>query len=100
MSVDIILREASTVLQAAKRYKSELTEAGLTNSHLHQMSVLITRVAAHSYTAFENNHNVATELHELQDVKNTILSTAIQRFGSEGTELHDFRYRRETTIRN
>jgi stage III sporulation protein SpoIIIAA len=58
------------------------------------MRVLITRVAAHSYTTLGNNTNVSAELRELQDIKDFVLKTAEQRFGSTSTMLSEFSHTR------
>jgi hypothetical protein len=95
MSVDNILHEASAVLHAALRYSSEFSETDKIDHHIYRMRVLITRVAAHSYTTLGNNTNVSAELRELQDIKDVVLKTAEQRFGSTSTLLSEFRYTRK-----
>ena len=92
MSVVTILHEASTVLKVALRYASELSEVGITNRELLRMRELITRVASHNYTAWGDNTNATAELHELQNVKEVILKTAEQRFGSTSAILREFHY--------
>lgn len=90
MSIIKILHEASTVLNAALRYSSELSEIGMIDHELHRMRVLITRVAAHSYTTIGNNTNIMAEVRELQDIKDVVLKAAEQRFGSTSNVLNEF----------
>jgi hypothetical protein len=92
MSIDKILHEASTVLYAAQRYLSELSEVGKIDHDIHRMRVLITRVAVHSYTDLESNKNVSAEVRELQDVKEIVLRKAKQRFGNTSEVLSEFHY--------
>ncbi len=91
MSVDKILHEASAVLSAALRYSSKFSEIDKIDQHIYRMRILITRVAAHSYTTLENNTNVAAELRELQDIKDFVLKTAEKRFCNTSTLLDEFR---------
>jgi hypothetical protein len=95
MSVDNILHEASAVLHAALRYSSKFSETDKIDNHIYRMRVLITRVAAHSYTTLGNNANVSAELRELQDLKDIVLKTAEQRFGSTSALLGEFRNTRK-----
>jgi hypothetical protein len=97
MSVDNILHEASAVLHAALRYSSKFSETDKIDHQIYRMRVLITRVAAHSFTTLDNNTNVSAELRELQDIKDIVLKTAEQRFGSTSTMLGEFRYTRKQT---
>jgi hypothetical protein len=97
MSVDNILHEASAVLHAALRYSSEFSETDKIDHQIHRMRVLITRVAAHSFTTLDNNTNVSAELRELQNIKDIVLKMAEQRFGSTSTMLGEFRYTRKQT---
>ena len=90
--VDIILHEASTVLQAARQHASELSEVGLTDNELNRMRVLITHVAAHSYTSLWNNINIVSEVHELKIVKDVIFRAAEMRFGPTSSILNEFKY--------
>ena len=98
MSVDNILHEASAVLNAALRYSSQFSETDKIHHHIYRMRVLITRVAAHSYTTLGNNTNVSAELRELQDIKDVVLKAAEQRFGSTSTMLGEFRNTRKQTL--
>ncbi len=91
MAVDIILHEASAVLNAASRHSSEFPDTDEIKNQIHRMRVLITRVAAHSYTTLDNNTNVAAELRELQDIKDVVLKTAEERFGNTSKLLDEFR---------
>jgi hypothetical protein len=91
MSVDNILHEASAVLNAALRYSSKFPKADEIDHQIYRMRVLITRVAAHSYTTLGNNTNVASELRELQDIKDFVLKTAEKRFGGTNVLLDEFR---------
>jgi hypothetical protein len=95
MSVDNILHEASAVLHAALRYSSEFSETDKINHQIHRMRVLITRVAAHSYTKLGNHTNVSEELQELQDIKDFVVKAAEQRFGSTSAMLSEFRNKRK-----
>ena len=88
--VDIILREASTALQAAQQHALELSEVGLTDNELNRMRVLITRVAAHSYTSLWSNVNVSAEVRELKIARDIILRAAEMRFGSAHEVLIEF----------
>jgi hypothetical protein len=92
MSVDKILHEASTVLQTALRYSSQLSEVQTIDHDIHRMRVLITIVAAHSYSKIGDNANLVSEVNELQSVKETILKTAERRFGSANKVLEEFHY--------
>ena len=92
MSADIILHEASVVLQAAIRHASELSEVGVTEDELHLMRVLITHVAAHNYTSLANNINFTTEVRDLRIVKEVIFRTAEMRFGHTNKVLSEFKY--------
>lgn len=91
MSVERILREASTVLTAAMRYSSQLSEVNKIDNELHKMRVLITKVAAHSYSSLGNNDSLSTEVGELENVKNVILKIAEKRFGNSSQVLSEFR---------
>jgi hypothetical protein len=95
MSVDNILHEASAVLHAALRYSSEFSETDKIDHQIYRMRVLITQVAAHSYTTLGDYTNVSAELRELQDIKDVVLRAAEQRFGSTSTMLGEFRYTRK-----
>jgi hypothetical protein len=95
MSIDNILHEASAVLHAALRYSSEFSETDKIDHQIHRMRVLITRVAAHSFTTLGNNVNISAELRELQDVKEVVLRTAEQRFGRTSKVLGEFHYMRK-----
>jgi hypothetical protein len=92
MSVEGILREASAVLQAALQHASELSEVGVTDDEFHLMRVLITRVAAHSYTSLEKNNNYTDEVRELKIIKEVIFRTAELRFGHANNVLNEFKY--------
>ena len=91
-NAETVLHEASTVLQAALRHASELSEVGVTADDLHLMRVLITHVAVHSYTSLEKNTNVTAEIRELQIIKEVILRTAEMRFGHTNNVLNEFKY--------
>jgi hypothetical protein len=92
MSIDNILHEASTVLYATQRHASELLEVGVTEDEIHQMRVLITHVAAHSYTSIENNTDINTEVRDLKIYKEVIVRMAEIRFGHTNNVLSEFRY--------
>ena len=92
MSTEIILHEASTVLQAALEHASELSEVGVTNEEFHLMRVLITRVAAHHYTSLENKSDITNEVRDLKILKEVIFRTAEIRFGHTNKVLNEFKY--------
>jgi hypothetical protein len=92
MSTEIILHEASAVLQAALQHASELSEVGVTNDEFHLMRVLITRVAAHYYTSLEDKTDISDEVRELKILKEVIFRTAEIRFGHTNKVLSDFKY--------
>jgi stage III sporulation protein SpoIIIAA len=98
MSVDNILQEASAVLHAALRYSSKFSETDKIDHHIYRMRVLITQVAAHSYTTLGNNTNVSAELRELQDIKDLVLRTAEKRFGSTSMLISEFHNARKQTL--
>ena len=91
MSTEMILHEASTVLQAALQHASELSEVGVTDDEFHQMRVLITRVAAHHYTSLENKSDITNELRDLRIYKEVIFRTAEMRFGHTNNVLNEFK---------
>ena len=97
MSVDNILHEASAVLHAALRYSSKFSETDKIDHQIYRMRVLITQVAAHSYTTLGDYTNISAELRELQDIKDVVLRAAEQRFGSTSTMLGEFRYPQKQT---
>jgi hypothetical protein len=92
MSIDRILHEASTVLSAAMRHSSELSEVGKIDQALYRMRVLITTVAAHTYSSLGKNANVTEEVDELQNVKDMVLRAAEKRFGSASIVLNEFQH--------
>jgi hypothetical protein len=91
MSTEMILHEASTVLQAALEHASELSEVGVTDDEFHQMRVLITRVAAHHYTSLESKSDITNELRDLRIYKEVIFRTAEMRFGHTNNVLNEFK---------
>ena len=92
MAVEKILHEASTVLQAALHHASELSEVGVTADEFHLMRVLITHVAAHTYTSLAKNTNYSTEVRDLRIVKEVIVRTAEMRFGHTSKVLDEFKF--------
>ena len=90
--VDVILREASTVFQAARQHAVELSEVGLTDHEMHRLRTLILHVAAHSYTSLWKNVNITAEVNELKIVKDVILRAAEMRFGHTNNVLDEFNY--------
>jgi hypothetical protein len=92
LSVDRVLHEATTVLQAAREHASELSEVGVTSDEFHLMRVLIVRVAAHSYTSLEKKPDNTDEVRELNIVKEVILRAAEMRFGPTSNVLNEFKY--------
>jgi hypothetical protein len=92
MSVDIILHEASLVLQAARQHASELSEVGVTMDEFNHMRVLIARVAANNYTSLGNKLDFLDEVHELKILKDVIFRMAEMRFGRTSEVLSEFKY--------
>jgi hypothetical protein len=92
MSTEIILHEATAVLQAALHHASELSEVGVTDDEFLLMCVLITSVAAHSYTSLGKNIDLHDEVHKLKNLKDVIVRTAEKRFGQTNKVLDEFRY--------
>jgi hypothetical protein len=92
MSAEKILHEASTVFQAARQHASELSEVGVTDDEFHSMRVLITYVAAHTYTSLGTNINFATEVRDLKIYKEVIVRMAEMRFGHSSNVLNEFKY--------
>jgi hypothetical protein len=92
MSVDMILHEASTVLQATRQHAAELSEVGVSDEEIHLMRVLITRVAAHNYTSLGNKIDFLDEVRELKIVKEVIVRMAEMRFGHTSNVLNEFKY--------
>lgn len=92
MSVDMILHEASTVLQATRQHAAELSEVGVSDEEIHLMRVLITRVAAHNYTSLGNKVDFLDEVRELKIVKEVIVRMAEMRFGHTSNVLSEFKY--------
>jgi hypothetical protein len=93
MSIDKLLHEASAVLNAASRYSSELSEVGRIDHAIYRMRVLITTVAAHTYSSLGKETNIEAVVNELQSVKDVILRTAEQRFGGTSRVLDEFQYK-------
>ena len=92
LSVDRVLHEATTVLQAAREHAVELSEVGVTSEEFHLMRVLIVRVAAHNYTSLEKKPDDIDEVKELNIVKEVIFRAAEIRFGHTSNVLNEFRY--------
>jgi hypothetical protein len=92
MSIDRILQEASTVLSAASKHSLELSEVSKIDHALCRMRILITTVAAHTYSSLGKNANIAAEVGELQLVKDGLLRIAEQRFGNTSQVLNEFQY--------
>jgi hypothetical protein len=92
INAETILHEASTVLQAAQRYASELSDVGVTDDEFHLMSVLIAHVAVHCYTSLNNSQNITAEVRELKILKEVIYRTAEMRFGHTSNVLNEFKY--------
>jgi hypothetical protein len=90
MIIENILRDASIALNAALRHSAELSEINHLDRELFRMRVLITNVAAHTYTSLGDNSSVTREVSELQNVKEVILQTAKQRFGETSEILREF----------
>jgi hypothetical protein len=90
MSIDRILQEASTALIAAKKYESQLKEAGMTPEDFLRVRALIARVAAHHYPTAGASIKMTSELYELQAAKEVLLSAALQKFGAESNVWKEF----------
>lgn len=86
------------VLSAAKKYESELLEAGMTADDLHHMRILIAQVVAHHYSLMENKTSVGPELYELQAIKETLLKTATLKFGTQSPVLKEFCHERREDL--
>ena len=95
MAIDNILHEACAVLSAALRHSSQFSETDKIDHQIHRMRVLITQVAAHSFTTLDTHTNVSAELQELQNIKDVILKAAERRFGSTSSVLNEFRTMRK-----
>jgi hypothetical protein len=89
--VDIILREASTILSAAQRHATELSDLGVTENEIHRLRTLILHAAMHGYTRLKDNENAAAVMLDLQETKDLILSIAELKFGTNATILNEFR---------
>jgi len=92
MSTEIILHEATAALQAALQHAPELAEVGVTDEEFLLMRVLITRVAAYSYTSLGNNVDLNYEVGKLKILKDVIIRTAEMRFGHTNKVLNEFKY--------
>jgi hypothetical protein len=93
ISAEKILHEATTVLNAARQHASELSERGVTDEEFHSMRVLITHVAARTYTSsLGKNINFATEVRDLKIYKEVIFRMAEMRFGHTSNVLNEFKY--------
>jgi hypothetical protein len=92
ISAEKILHEATAVFQAARQHASELSEVGVTDEEIHSMRVLITYVAAHTYTSLGTNINFATEVRDLKIYKEVIVRMAEMRFGHTSNVLSEFKY--------
>ncbi len=93
ISAEKILHEAATVLNAARLHASELSERGVTDEEFHSMRVLITHVAARTYTSsLGKNINFATEVRDLKIYKEVIFRMAEMRFGHTSNVLNEFKY--------
>ena len=90
MSILTALHEATSLLAAAERYASVLSEGGITEHELHQLRVIIVRVAAYSYIYAGKGRSVAKELDELQALKESIVRTIADKFGNNSSVLREF----------
>ncbi len=90
MSILTALHEATSLLAAAERYASVLSEGGITEHELHQLRVIIVKVAAHSYIYAGDGKSVAKELDELQALKESIVQTIADKFGHNSSVLKEF----------
>lgn len=88
--IGVLLNEASTVVNVAQRYASELSEIGINDFELQRMRTLIARVAAHYHKRKENKTNVVPELRELQFKKEVILKAVELKFGPTSAVLKEF----------
>jgi hypothetical protein len=90
MSILTALHEATSLLAAAERYASILSEAGITARELQQLRVIIVKVAAHSYIYAGNGKNIAKELDELRVLKESIVRIIAEKFGNNSSVLKEF----------
>ncbi len=90
MSIERIILEASTALIAAKKYESQLKDAGTTAEDFFRVRALIARVAAHHYPAADGNIKMTSELYELQAAKDVLLNAARQKFGANSSVWREF----------
>ncbi len=90
MSVERILQEASTALIAAKKYESQLKEAGMTAEDFFRVRALIARVASHHYSPADGSIRMTSELYELQTAKDVLLNAALHKFGAESSVWKEF----------
>jgi hypothetical protein len=90
MSILTALHEATSLLAAAERYASVLSEGGITEHELHQLRVIVVKVAAHSYIYAGNGQSIAKELDELQALKKSIVRTIADKFGDDSSVLREF----------
>lgn len=88
--IRVILNEASTVVNVAQRYASELSEIGIHNHELERMRTLIGTIAAHYHKREENKKNMVPELRELQFKKEVILKAVELKFGPTSPVLKEF----------
>jgi hypothetical protein len=89
--VDTILREASTILSAAQKHATELSDLGVTEKEIHRLRTLILHAAMHGYTHLRDNESAASVLLDLQETKDLILSIAELKFGTDNSILNEFR---------
>ncbi len=90
MSILTALHEATSLLAAAERYASVLSEGGITEQELHQLRVIIVKVAAQSYMYAGDGRSVAKELDQLQALKESIVRTVADKFGNDSSVLKEF----------
>lgn len=90
MSILTALHEATSLLAAAERYASVLSEGGITENEIHQLRLIVVKVAAHSYIYAGNGAGIAKELDELHVLKESILRTIAEKFGNNSSVLREF----------
>jgi hypothetical protein len=90
LPIDTILHEACTVLNAAQRHASELSDFGVTDNEIHRFRTLIVYAATNGYTQYKGTRNLSSILHELQTTKDLIQWTAGLKFGMNNSILKEF----------
>jgi hypothetical protein len=72
------------------RHSTILSKSGITTEKLLQMRMLITKITIHGYTNSKQNSSLSKEIQELQALKDFILRTAEEKFGSKSKTYSEF----------